>query len=248
MTKSEDKALTSSGDNNKRSRSKNREPIDNEKKLPKKRARRKAGDSSSSTSSSSSSSTSAASTSSSSSLVVSAVSYATEPAAVSIINSSSLSSSSAGTVMSAPPTTTAPASPAIPLVIPDEFSYDLTQHAPLTGRCYTDFIRSKSNVNRYPKSPLITLRHQFLGAEDPFLGFNEPIDAPNVELLGVAPPQQDENQHPFPQIPEGELLMPTASSTPQPILIQVDSSDFCCCNKPWQVLIQTDDLYKINDL
>ena len=120
--------------------------------------------------------------------------------------------------MSAPPTTTAPASPAIPLVIPDEFSYDLTQHAPLTG------------------------------AEDPFLGFNEPIDAPNVELLGVAPPQQDENQPPFPQIPDGELLVPTATSTPQPILIQVDSSDFCCCNKPWHVLIQTDDLYKINDL
>ena len=141
MMKSDDKALTSSGENNKRSRSENRDPIDNEKKLSKKRARRKAGDSSSSTSSSSSSSTSAASTSSSISLVASADSYATEPAAVSVINSSSLSSSSAGTVMgSAPPTTTAPASPAIPLVLPDEFSYDLAQHAPLIGRFYTNFI------------------------------------------------------------------------------------------------------------
>ena len=142
MTKSNDKALTSTGDNNKRSRSRNKEPIDNEKKLPKKRARRKEGDSSSSTSSSSSSSTSAASTSSSISLAASADSYATEAAAVSVINSSSLSSSSAGTVMgSAPPTTTATASPAIPLAPPDEFRYDLTQQAPLTGRCYTDFIK-----------------------------------------------------------------------------------------------------------
>ena len=97
-------------------------------------------------------------------------------------------------------------------------------------------------------SPLITFRLQFSGAGDPFLGYNEPIDAADVELLGLAPPQQVENQPPFPQIPEGELLVPTASSTPQPIFIQVDSSDICCCNNPWHYLIQTDDLYKINVL
>ena len=63
--------------------------------------------------------------------------------------------------------------------------------------------------------------HCFIGAEDPFLGYDKPIDAADSELLGTAPLQQNDNQLPFPQIPDGEQLVPTASSTPQPIFIQV---------------------------
>ena len=70
--------------------------------------------------------------------------------------------------------------------------------------------------------------HCFIGAEDPFLGFDEPIDAADSELLATASLQNNGNQLTFPQIPEGEQLVPTASSTPQPIFIQVESSDIRC--------------------
>ena len=90
--------------------------------------------------------------------------------------------------------------------------------------------------------------HCSIGAEDPFLGYDEPIDAADSELLGAAPLQQNENQPPFPQIPDGEQLVPTASSTPQPIFIQVDSLDYCCCNKSWHELLQTDDMFSINNV
>ena len=87
-----------------------------------------------------------------------------------------------------------------------------------------------------------------MGAEDPFLGYDETIDAADSELLGTAPLQQNDNQLPFPQIPDGEQLVLTASSTPQPIFIQVDSLDYCCCKKFWHELVQTDDMFSINNV
>ena len=90
--------------------------------------------------------------------------------------------------------------------------------------------------------------HCFIGAEDPFLGFDEPIDAADSKLLGTVPLHHNDNQLPFPQIPDGKQLLPTAASTPQPIFIQVDFPDYCCCNKSWYELLQTDDMFSINNI
>ena len=90
--------------------------------------------------------------------------------------------------------------------------------------------------------------HCSIGAEDPFLGFDEPIDAADSELLATASLQNNGNQLTFPQIPEGEQLVPTASSTPQPIFIQGDHLDYCCCNNSWHELLQTDNIFSINDV